>query len=183
MKRINYIILVLTCLSLGILFFLIQHRWLIIHWTFDNAQNKIQKNSTESVVQKKIQLYYWKNEKLQREDSIVICNLKNKPDTLKQLANSWLDILKDEKIFTKKMKVEYIALDESEQNAYISLNQTPPWQEWSINQKWLTIESLLKTIREANLGIKYINLLVQDKPLEDTHLSFMQAWPIEGFEE
>ena len=62
-----------------------------------------------------------------------------------------------------------------------ALRQNIPWQEWPIIQKWHLIESLLKTIKESELGIKFINLLVNNKPLEDTHLSFIQPWPIEGF--
>jgi hypothetical protein len=181
MKKFRYPILIISCLLLGAFFFLIQRKWLIICWTFNPIQSSIPIISKDNSIQQRVKLYFAKDEKFRHEDATIIWNLENKNDTLKHLVDSWLSILHDEKIFSKKLTVESIGLNTSEQDAYISLNQIFPWQEWSIAQKWLTLESLLKTIKESGLGIKFVSILVNDKPLEDPHLSFIQPWPIEGF--
>lgn len=181
MKKFIYVLLVLICLTSGTLLFLIQRKWLIIHWAFKSARDNTQTILIENSTQQKVRLYFWKNNKFQHEDAVIIWNTNNKPDTLKHLIDAWLITQNDENLFSKKIKVENIALDSYEQDAFISFDQTFPWQEWSINQKWLTIESLLKTIKEANLEVKYINILTHGKPLEDAHISFIQHLPIEGF--
>ncbi len=183
MKKIVYLALILTTIITGTLFFLIQRKWLIIHWTFQPIQNSILLTSKYGSKQQKIRVYFGKDDKFRHDDVTIIWNMENKHDTLKHLIDSWLSTLHDEKILNKKLKVETIALGSSEQEAYISLSQNIPWQEWSIIQKWLLVECLLKTIREAGLGIKFVNILVNNKPLEDAHLNFIQPWPIEGFRE
>jgi len=183
MKKLIYPILILTCLISGALFFLIQRKWLIIHWAFQPIQSSIPLISKDNSKQQKIRVYFWKDDKFRHDDVTIIWNIENKHDTLKHLVDSWLSTLQDEKILSKKLKVENIAIGSSEQEAYISLSQNIPWQEWPIIQKWLLIECLLKTIKEAGLGIKFVSLLVNNKPLEDAHLNFIQPWPIEGFKE
>ncbi len=181
MKKINYLILTLICLVCGSVFFLIQRKWLVVYWTLSPIESNVRLISKDNSTQKNVNLFFWKNEKLKHNNAIIIWNAENKHSTLKQLIDAWLSVLYDEKVFTKKIITENVALSKSEQEAYISLNQNPPWQEWSIQDKWLTIESLLKTVREVELDVKFISILVNGKPLEDTHLGFNQLWPIEGF--
>jgi hypothetical protein len=183
MNKLSYLILILICLACGSVFFLIQRKWLVVYWTLAPIQSNVRFVSKDNSTQKNISLFFWKNEKLRHNDAIIIWNTENKHSTLKQLIDAWLSVLYEEKVFTKKISTESIALSKSEQEAYISLNQCPPWQEWSIQDKWSTVESLLKTIRDTELDIKFISILVNGKPLEDPHLSFNQLWPIEGFKE
>jgi hypothetical protein len=181
MKKLIYSTFILACLVIGILFFLIQRKWLIIHWAFQSTQSSVPLIGKDNSTQKNVRVYFWKDDKFRHDDITIIWNTENKHDTLTHLVDGWLYTLQDEKILTKNLKVESVAMNAAEQDAYISFNQNIPWQEWPIIQKWHLIESLLKTIKESELGIKFINFLVNNKPLEDTHLSFIQPWPIEGF--
>lgn len=183
MKKLIYPILILICFISGILFFLIQRKWLIIHWAFQPIQSNAPLISKDNTKQQKVRVYFWKDDKCRHDDVTIIWNIENKHDILKHLIDNWFSTLQDEKIFTKKLRVENVAIGSSEQEAYISLSQNIPWQEWPIIQKWLLIECLLKTIKESGLGIKFISLLVNNKPLEDAHLNFIQPWPIDGFKE
>ena len=181
MKKIRYSILTLICLVCGAVFFLIQRKWLIVYWTLAPIQSNVNVISKDNSTKRNVHLFFWKNEKFRHNETTIIWNIENKNFTLKQLLDVWFSTLHDEKVFSQKISIENVALSDSEQEAYISLNQNLPWQEWAIIEKWLVIESLLKTIKNADIGLKFINILVNNKPIEDAHLNFKQMWPIEGF--
>ena len=99
----------------------------------------------------------------------------------KHLINNWLSFLHEERVINKKVVLEAVSLEQTDQRAYFSFDQTPLDREWSIFKKWNFIESMFKTIRGSDLNIKYVIFLVGHQSLEDDHLDFSQAWPVEGF--
>jgi hypothetical protein len=181
-NKFKFTALTLTCLTIGILMFLIQRNWLIIYWNFDSVENQIQPQKQDTSSRKKTRIYFWKDEKFKHEDTVIIWNADTKSENLKHLINAWLSSILDERIISKKIDLETVTVSTQGQDAVISLSQTFSWQEWSIFKKYKFIESLLKTIKEAEHDINSVYLLVNGKPLEDTHLNFLQPWPTDGFE-
>jgi hypothetical protein len=181
-KNLKFTITSIACLTAGILMFLIQRNWLIIYWNFGSVEGQTQLQKEEISSRKKIRIYFWLDEKFRHEDTIIIWNNDNKGENLKHLVNSWLASLLDEKIISKKIELENVIISMQEQEVFISFSQVFSWQEWSIFQKYKLIDSLLKSIKEADRDIRLVNILVNNKPLEDEHLSFLQPWPTDGFE-
>ena len=181
MKKSSIFLLTLICCLIGILFFLIQRKWLIIQWTFNAESHQTALTNKETVLKKEIVLYCWKNEKEHREKTTLIWRHNKNAENIKQVANYWLDNLKSEKIMSQMVAIESVVLSPTEQDAYFSFNQVFTWKEWSVYEKWMLIESLCKTIKSANISIKYITLLVNHEPMIDDHLQFSCPWPVDGF--
>lgn len=171
----------IACLTIGILMLLIQKKWIVIYWNFGTVESDAPLQKKDASTRKKVRIYFWKDDKFKHEDTVVIWSGGNNNENLKHLINAWLATQLDEKIFTKKIDLEYVALSSQDQDAFISLNQGFAWDDWSIFRKYQLIESLLKTIKDAAPEIRFINMLVNGKILEDSHLSFLQQWPIDGF--
>lgn len=175
-------IIALICLLAGTLMFLIQKNWLVIYWNFGTVEGEttLQKNANSA--RKKVRIYFWKDDKFKHEDTVIIWNNENSNENLKHLINAWLSAQLEEKVFTKKIELENVAVSTQDQDAFISFNQTFAWEEWSIFKKYKLIESLLKTVQSAAPEIKHVTLLVNNKPIEDVHLSFLHPWPVDGFQ-
>ena len=77
--------------------------------------------------------------------------------------------------------MEAASLSESGQDVFLSFDQIPFLRDWSIFNKLSFVESLLKTIYKANLGIQKITFLVDHQVMEDDHLDFSKSWPVDGF--
>jgi hypothetical protein len=180
-KSSRFTIISIFCLTAGILMFLIQKNWIVVYWNFGTVEGDAPLQKKDVSTRKKVTIYFWKDEKFKHEDTVIIWSSGNSNENLKHLINAWLSTQLDEKIFTKKIDLEYVAVSAQDQEAFISLNQCFDWDEWSIFEKYKLIESLLKTINNAASEIRYISLLVNNKTLEDVHLSFLQPWPTDGF--
>jgi hypothetical protein len=82
---------------------------------------------------------------------------------------------------TKTVSLQSAMLSPAQHELYISFTRNPLEKEKSIQEKWLFIEGLLKTIRENGLMLQAIHFLVQHQPLNDPHLDFSKPWPLQGF--
>ena len=171
----------IACLTVGVLMFLIQKNWIVVCWNFWAVESDTPLQKKDASTRKKVKIYFWKDDKFKHEDTVIIWSGGNNNENLKHLINAWLSTQLDEKIFTKKIDLEYVAVSANDQEVFISLNQCFAWGEWSIFRKYQLVESLLKTINNAAPEISFISLLVNGKILEDSHLSFLQQWPIDGF--
>ncbi len=181
-KYIIYSSLTLFFLLIGSTFFLVQRNWLIVQWTLGSFEQEEIANQTKQdvVLRKKVDLYYWKDDKFFSEETTFIW-FANKAENLKHLINNWLSFLHEERITEKKVSLETVFLAESDQQAYFSFDQSPMEKEWSTFKKWHFIESMFKTIRQSGLNIKYVVFLVGHQQMEDDHLDFSQPWPVDGF--
>ena len=179
MKNFIYLTFCILLIILGTIFFLYQESWIIITSPF-LRQETINSQVQEQTTYKTVMLYGWKNNNYKTESTEIIYS-NNISKNINFLLNSWLLFLEDEHITEKQTQVMSVALSNSKQEAFISLNQQPFDIESSTYDKLMWVESLLKTIRENKISISAIRLLVHHQPLQDDHLNFDISWPIAGF--
>lgn len=180
MKQIHLQISVciVACL-LGLLLFLYQDSWIIITSPFSNS-NQQQETHQQTTTTKPVTLYALVNGKTKQETTTIVYS-QNIAENIKHLLNAWILFIEDEHLINQENKIISVALSPSKQDAFICFNQYPFETSWSTYRKLMLIESLLKTLRENNIPIKAIRLLVQHQPLIDDHLNFNVSWPIIGF--
>jgi hypothetical protein len=175
MKRTLMVFLSLCCFIGGLGFYAISKQWLIIHYP---RQTQVVRN--ETVEKKKVWLWYWHQEKWKSEQVDLIWS-SHKAKTIKYLIDSWLNLLDEEKITSKKVSLQTALLSPSEQDVYLSFDRNPFTKEQATIDKWFWIEGLLKTIRDNGISLQGVYFLVHHQPLHDYHLDFSNAWPALGF--
>lgn len=176
-------ILTIACSVVGILFFLIQRKWLIVQWTFHAEPNEVTLAKKETVLKKELTFYWLKKERVCLEKVTLIWRRDKNADNIKQVVNTWLDYLKAEKNLDQSIAIESVVLSPSEQDAFLSFNQGFSWKEWSVYKKWMLIESLRQTLQSAGLPLKFMTFLVNQEPMLDDHLDFSHPLSIDGFSE
>lgn len=160
---------------LGIFLFAFQQEWLIIRFP------QIGTSSTHNLKHKKtVESHFYHDGRWHVEKQDVLWS-NNTSDNLFYALTNWLSTLEFEEVSNKKIMIQTVVLSPSGHDAYISFDRNPFQEEWSVYQKWMWVEGLLKTIRKNNLPIQHIYLLVDHQPLIDRHLYFAHAWPICGF--
>jgi len=180
-KGQKYIFLIVLFVG-GSIFFLIQRNWLIINFSPRLLENRSIKRIIKNKINlsQKVKLYYWHDDKFIFEEKDFV-KRSNKSDSLRNLVNNWLLFLHLERVISKKVVLDSVCLDQTEQQAFFSFDQIPYDTNWSIFKKWHFIESLFKTIKDAQININSIIFLVNHEKMHDNHLDFSQPWPIEGF--
>jgi len=177
MKRST--IISLTCLILGIMLFLIQQNWILLHWRFTSS-SALPAIKKEAIIRKTIHLYFLKNEKFNTEETTILWDNNNMTHNLKQVVLHWLSCNQEEKNISPSTVFENVIITNTGE-AYLSFNQTLLSKEWSIHKKWYLIESLFKTILKADIQISSVIFLVNQEPMDDDHLDFSQPLPVNGF--
>ena len=174
--------LIIFCIIIGMFFFLIQRKILLIHWDFRKTEDleNIEKNNENITLHKKVNFYYWKDEKFCFEEFTFVW-FSSDTENLRHLINNWISFLHEERILSRKISLDTVSLSQNNQQAYLSFDQFFLDREWSIFKKWCFIEGMFKTIKNSGSNIKLINFLVKHQQMEDDHLDFSQSWPIDGF--
>lgn len=181
-KSIIFSLFLSLFILIGSIFFLIHRNLLIVYLSLGSSdqENIIDQTKRDIALRKKIKLYYPKEDKFLYEEKALVWFPDN-TENLKHLINNWLLFLQEERIINKKIYLESVALDKVGSQAYLSFDVFPLDREWSIFKKWRFLESLFKTIRDAKLGITDLFFMKDNNFLEDDHLDFSVAWPIDGF--
>jgi len=175
MNNKQYIIISLACTILGILFFAFYQEIIIIR-----HPNIPPYTSSMVVVKKEAKLIFWHNEKWHTETQDMIWHT-TPGKNIHYLINSWLTLLDAENIIDKKITVQPVLLTSAQHEAYISFDRNPFAKEASTFEKWMFIEGILRTLKENGIPIQQVQFLVHHAPLNDPHLDFSKAWPIQGF--
>jgi len=176
-KLILYISLSLLCFSIGIGLFLVRRNWMLIYWvpTYARSDDISGILNKKIALKKNINLFFYKDNSLKKEETSFVW-LSSKAEILKLIIGNWLTLVYEERILEKRIRVESVALSSSEQEAYISFDQSLFLQEWPIHKKAQVLDGLCKTVDEAGLNIQNIMFLVDHEPLEDDHLDFSQPF-------
>lgn len=167
--------LCLITLVLGILLYALQHQWIIVRGT-----PIIYTNQPQNKTKKICSLYYWHHHRWNTESQELIWS-SHVHENIATLISSWLSALDTEQILPKKVILQSVTLAPHRQDAYLSFDRTIVPKEWSIHDKLMLIEGLLKTMRSNGIPLHRMYLLVHHQPLIDPHLDFSDAWPIAGF--
>ncbi len=171
----NYLVLSAVSLIIGIFFFAFYNQIIIIRIpSFTPIE------VTPSVINKKtIALHYFHQDRWKAETHEQLW-ADSAAKNLSQLINTWLTLLDDERIITKKTTLQSALLSEAN-TAYLSFDHNLFTKEDPVFKKWMIIEGLLKTIRANISSIQNVQLLVQHQQLQDPHLDFSMPWPLCGF--
>lgn len=171
----HYSILSFIALVGGIFFFAIYNKWIIF-----TISNHIKKEEYAHAINKKnVSLFYFTKNKWRSEKSMLLWSHSN-AENLSHLIQAWLILLDEEKITSRKINLEAALISQAEV-AYLSFDHTLFSKEDALYKKWMLIESLLKTIYEAQLSLCSVQLLVHHQHMQDYHLDFSKPWPIHGF--
>jgi hypothetical protein len=177
MKNLKIIIMSIALLLCGILFFLHQESLIIISFSTPSA---IMKKNNINIQPKETPLWIFTHGTFKKESTEIIFS-NDHAQTIKLLLNSWLATLEEENIIDKHITVQSVILAPSGQDAFVCLTESPLSKQASTHAKLMLIESMLKTLKDANLSIFNIRLLVHHKPMQDAHLNFDISWPITGY--
>ena len=172
------IIIFSTMLGLGALSFAYVNNILIIRSPFSYQRSYKTDTTPISISKKRVTLFFWHNDTWNKEEIDLIWSTDT-AKTVHYLINSWLTLLEEEDIQEKRVALQSVAIHD--QKAYISFDRNPLDKTKAVFDKWLWIEGLLKTIRENNIDLQAVQLLVHHKLLNDFHLDFSNPWPITGF--
>jgi len=175
MKKVHtYAALSLISLITGLVFFALYHNIIIFtvpHHTTTMPSSLIQKE--------KVTLFYFHNNKWKSEKQELLWSDSITKNTI-NIVNAWLTLLDEERITPKKATIQSVLLSNAN-TLYISLDHHIFTKDETIFNKWMIIESLLKTIKENNITVNTIQILVQHQQLNDPHLDFSLPWPLQGF--
>ena len=172
------IALVITCvfLMMGIIYFSINHGLIIIK--FPSSLRSDDSAVITHEVKKDFIIYFWSKDSFKTEKVSLLWS-SDKAQALKTLVSSWVTVLDDTECMPKKFSLATVMV--SGTDAYISFTHTLFDNQESMHEKWMRVESLLKTIKASGLPIANVHLSVHHKPINDPHLDFSHAWPVTGF--
>lgn len=174
MKRITVLGLV-ACFVL--LFFALHHQLIIIQWPYTSTSTVHLATGTE---RRCVTLYYWHHDKWMHETVDIIWSTQ-KDVSIKHLVDSWLTLMDEERLMEKKVSLQSVMLAPSDQEAYLSFDRNPFAAESSTYDKWMWVESLLKTLRDNGIKLQSVRFLVHHQDMYDYHVDFSKAWPLIGF--
>ena len=177
MKKIILLLTSLTLLLCGVLFFLHQESWIIISLPSTGAMGSKQ---TPTIKSQEATLWIYNKGEFHKETTEIILS-DDIAQTVKLLVNNWFALLEEERITDQQITVQSVAMASNNQEAFISLHQYPFDKQASTHTKLMLMESLLKTIKDAELEITSIRLLLHHQPLQDDQLNFDISWPIVGY--
>lgn len=171
----NYTLICAASLLSGMLFFALYNQWIIIKFPSFAPLS----TNASLINKKKITLHFFHQDKWKTEIQDQLWT-ENVTKNLSQLINSWLVVLDDERIISKKTVLQSALVSHSG-TAYISFDHNVFSKEDPLFKKWMIIEGLLKTIRTNEIPIQQVQFLIQHQQLNDPHLDFSMPWPIHGF--
>jgi len=176
MNTRSLIITCSICLIAGLIFFAYMQEIIIIRRPLLMTESR----RTTSVSKKEVLLSFWHNNKWHHEKKELLWH-ENTGTNVQNLINNLLTLLEEEHIKHKKVLVQSALVAPSGRTAYVSFDRAPWAKEATTHNKWLFIESILKTVRDTVNELDAIHFLIDHKTWEDQHLDFSKAWPTNGF--
>jgi hypothetical protein len=175
MNKISSAIICLVSLAGGIIFFGIQNDYLILR----KPTALLSQFSSNQPHKKNIRFYYWSHNRWHYEaDQLFWSNYHI--ENLQRIINQWFKLIEEQELIHTPI-IATLSMAPNDQLLFCSFNRNPFSKKWSLHQKWMLIEGLLKTIAEVDPTIKEIQFLLRHQSLIDSHLDFSHAWPLHGF--
>lgn len=164
-----------ACIILGLVAASLMRGWIIIQLPLSFASQQ----TIATAEQRTCSLWFYKDATWHTDKESCIWPAATAP-ALQNLINSWVTLINEEKITAHPLKLTS-ALVSDEHIAYLSFEQSPFSPEQSTYDRWLFVESLLRTIKDNLPQLTSIMLLVNHKPLADRCLDLSTSWPTQGF--
>jgi hypothetical protein len=177
LKEYRITIVISLCAFLfGLLLLVVRRHWIIIRWI---PSSSIEASNGEGFLakhektRKEVTLYAWKDDQLYKDRVRCIWG-QVAENNIKNLVGNWLAFIYEERIISKRVQLESVALDELGQSVFLSFDRPLCERGWAIYKKWNIIKSLLKTIKMTNEKVQDVLFLVQQEVMQDDHLEFSQ---------
>jgi hypothetical protein len=164
---------------LTILYFAWNQHWILINVPTKKS-NQIPTNPSTSLAKKNIRFFIWYQNNWRHEDIELLWSI-DQSQNIEYIVRALLTLLDEERILEKRATLQSVTVSEDKQEAYISFDRAPFNRESSTYEKWMLIESILKTMRENGIMVSQFYFLVHHQPINDMHLDFSHSWPSQGF--
>ena len=169
MKITFFYLVLLLSFFLGCMLFLIQYEYIIFQWSHSVDQPLSKSNTKE-----KKGLYFFNNDQWHKDSIYILWHKDSIQNNIMSLLQHWIHYVYEENIIERpSLAVQSVLYDSKVGRLYISFNHSPFSAHWSIQQKLLCLEGMIRTInyayKENTFTIKW---LVHHKPLQDDHLDF-----------
>ncbi len=166
---------------LGFVFLMLQRNWLIIHVAYSPfAPGRSLAKTNSPAYQKPITIDYYKNNGWVRQEATILWHEHDLALTLKHIAKQWLNVVQDAHLLRPNLAVTTVATSSNNTEGYITLDGPLFSKEMSIKNKWYIIESLCKTLRDNEIGIQSLTIMLNDHFMEDDHLDFSHPISLES---
>ena len=115
------VFILLLCVLIGVLFFLLQRKWLIIQFTFSPTTSPTSIFPTkQNSSHKKSKIFYWKNGKWHNEEVTLIWQEDNIARNINQLVKQWILTLQEEKLLSEHINLESAIVSSVGNESYLS---------------------------------------------------------------
>lgn len=162
-----------TALLIGALFCAYQAEWIIITFPQKNGLGSL------AIARKKTVTLFWQRSDSYYQEPQLLLLTDSLQQQLQQVLTQWLVVANQQRGWEKKIAVDVLLAADG--HLFISFESSPFKPESSLYEKWMFIESLLKTIRESGYAVPRVSFLMKHAVLADPHLNFDQPWPIAGY--
>lgn len=170
------LILCSICFLGAVLLFAYMREWVIIRM----PQIQTTKYEEPQVKKQPVSLWFWQQNRWNNEKTEVLSS-NNVSDNISHLVSALLSLFEEEKLVDKKVTLQSVSLSSDGMIAFISFDRPPLKKQASVYNKWMMIESILKSLRENNIKIQKVQFLTHHQPMQDIHLDFSNSWPTPGF--
>jgi hypothetical protein len=175
MKRVHYLGACLTSVLVALLIFALSHEYIII-----NYGSKITAQEIDAIAYKKNVTLYLYTSNMSYNEEIPLLTTSDLTHTIEQLISQWLSYAIQQKAI-KKIRLQHAVLSFNGTELFLSFDACLWDNQASTFERWMIIESILKTVHTYQSSIKKVRFLIDDQILSDRYLDFTNAWPIEGF--
>lgn len=169
-----------ACAVIGALFYAMHRGWIIITIPSATSHYAMQAGTLPAALSKKVTLFFWHHDAWHHESTQLVWG-EHTAHNIAYLVNSWLSLLDDEKITSKKVSLQTAMLNPTGTELYLSFDRSLFSKESTTYDKWMLVEGLLKTLRENGITPQGVRFLVHHQQMMDFHLDFSSPWPIFGF--
>lgn len=172
--------LTLFCLFSGFIFLLVQRKWIIIQLPFGNCT--VLGADNQPIAEKiSVNVHFYNEEAWHKQEVILVCNAQDKQIKLRQLVKQWLAVLQEKQIIPAHIILESAVVSSTGADAYISFDRGVFTPQAAIIEKWMIIESLLRTLVTASLSLQTVQFFVHHKPMHDEQIEISHAIPVQAF--
>jgi hypothetical protein len=170
--------IIISSFFIGFIFHAYQKEWIIINFPYQTTSFHEQK-TIDSFAQKKIPVYFWKNNTWRHEYSTVIWS-DDVANNSKTILNHLITVLEDEAILESDIQIIATTLS-NQKELLVSFNKNIYSTEHATYDKMMIVHSFLKTLYENKISVQSVRFLIQHQTIIDDHLNFTVSWPITGY--
>lgn len=174
----NLGILAFCALVCGSFYFAWQQQIIMFMWPY--AQNTIRSRSKGA--HKQIQLLVNDISGQWRSEVADIVWSSDQAENIKHALQALANTLHDQGFTETKISITSVLVDYANLQAFVSFDHTPLRAQASTREKYMVIESMLKTLSFNQITqVQSVRFLCNHQVLNDEHIDFSIDWPIHGF--